>query len=124
MIALGLFICALIYNTPHPFLSNLVGFQCFAYAIDSLITRVYSWFSFVLNAVIPFTLLIYMNCIIVKTVQQSLKMFRNNNSASATAGNQGIETRQKTLKSAESQEWNMMIHAKINIHVKGKISVK
>ena len=68
MTALGFFIRALIYNTPHLFLSNIVGFQCFAYAIDSLITRVYSWFSFVLNAIILFVLLIYMNIVIVKTV--------------------------------------------------------
>ena len=109
MIALRLFICVLIYNTPHLFLSNIVGVQCFAYAINSLITRVYSWFSFVLNALIPFTLLIYMNCVIVRTVQQSLEMFKNNNSTPGRAGNQGIETRQKNLKSAENQLTIMLL---------------
>ena len=109
MIAVGLFIWTLIYNSPHLFLSNVFGLQCFAYDINSLITRVYSWFSFVLNAVIPFTLLIYMNCIIVKTVQQSCKMFRNNDNTTSTAGNKGIETRQKTLKSAENQLTTMLL---------------
>ena len=57
--------------------------------------RVYSWFSFVLNAIVPFTLLIHMNYVIVKTVRNSRKSFRSNDT------NIGMETRQKTMKSAE-----------------------
>ena len=109
LIAVGLSICAIIYNSPHMFSTLLIDGQCFAYAVDSPITKVYSWFSFVLNAVIPFTLLIYMNCIIVKTVQQSHKMFRNNESTTGAAVNQGMETRQKTMKSAENQLTIMLL---------------
>ena len=36
IIAVGLSVCALMYNTPHLFLSRVVGDQCFAYAIDGL----------------------------------------------------------------------------------------
>ena len=65
--------------------------------------KVYSWLSFVLNAVIPFTLLIHMNYVIVKTVRNSRKMFRSE------VGTAGMETRQKTMKSAESQLTTMLL---------------
>ena len=58
LIAVGLSICAFVYNSPHMFSTLLTDDQCFAYAVDSPITKVYSWFSLVLNAIIPFTLLI------------------------------------------------------------------
>ena len=44
-----------------------------------------------------------MNFVIVKTVRQSRKMFRNN------AGTVGTETRQKTMKSAENQLTTMLL---------------
>ena len=102
-IAVSLSVCALIYNTPHLFLSKVVGGQCFTYAIDSLITRVYSWLSFVLNAVIPFTMLIHMNYVIVKTVRNSRRMFDTNGT------NTRMGTRQSTMKSAENQLTIMLL---------------
>ena len=106
---LGLTIFALIYNSPHFLLTMVIDGQCFTFAAESPMTKVYSWFSFVLNAVIPFTLLIYMNCVIVKTVQQSLKMFGNKNTTTGTAANQGMETRQKIMKNAENQLTIMLL---------------
>ena len=88
---------------PHLFLSQVVGGQCFAYAIDGLITRVYSWFSFVINAIIPLTLLIYMNFVIVKTVRNSRKSFRDNDRTT------GIDARQKIMKTAENQLTIMLL---------------
>ena len=105
----GLSVCALIYNSPHMFSTLLIDGQCFAYAVDSPITKIYSWFSFGLNAIIPFTLLIYMSCIIVKTVQQSHKMFRINDTNSDTVINQQINARQKTMKNAEHQLTIMLL---------------
>ena len=64
-IAVGLSICAFVYNVPPLFFSKIIGGQCFNYGSSSVISRVYSWFSFVLNAIIPFTLLIHMNFVIV-----------------------------------------------------------
>ena len=95
MITVALSVCALIYNAPHLLFSEVVGGQCIAYATGGVITKVYSWFSFVLNAIIPFTLLIHMNFVIVKTVQQSRKMFDTKGTTTGTAINQGMETRQK-----------------------------
>ena len=78
MIAVGVYVCAFVYNIPHIFLSSVIGGQCINFGISSVFSRVYSWFSFVLNAIIPFTMLIHMNFIIVKAVKKSRKMFRSN----------------------------------------------
>ena len=60
-IVVTLFLCVCIYNIPHFFLSSVVFGRCLNFGIRSVITTVYSWFSFILNAVIPFTMLIHMN---------------------------------------------------------------
>ena len=86
-------------NIPHFFLSSVnFGFYL-NFGIHSIITSVYSWFSFVLNAVIPFTMLIHMNYVIVKIVRESRKSFQD----------QGIGTRQKTMKNAENQLMIMLL---------------
>ena len=102
-ITMALYVSVCIYNIPHFFISNASDGQCFAYGISSIMTRVYSWFTFVLNAVIPFTLLIHMNYVIVKTVRNSRKMFRTDDP------NIGMETRQRTMKSAENQVTIMLL---------------
>ena len=100
LIVVVLQICVIIYNVPHLFLSSTVGDnKCVAYSNSSIISRVHSWFSFVLNAIIPFTLLIHMNFVIVKTVRNSRRMF------SAT----GIDMRQKTMKTTENQLTIMLL---------------
>ena len=104
MIAVGVYVFALICNIPNFFLIREIGGQCVAYSIKSLIAKVYSWFSFVLNAIIPFTLLIHMNYVIVKSVRESRHMFRHNQTAS-----QGTGRRQKTMKSAENQVTIMLL---------------
>ena len=66
-------------------------------------SRVYSWLSFVLNAIIPFTLLIHMNFVIVKTVRISGKLLKGNVTIT------GMEARQRTLKIAENQVTLMLL---------------
>ena len=106
-------ICVTMYNIPHVFISRLIGGQCFAYAIGGLITKVYSWFSFVLNAVIPFSMLIYMNYVIVTTVRKSRKMFGSNDTTTGKDQNQevnkGLQTRHKAMKNAENQLTIMLL---------------
>ena len=101
VVALCVSIC--IYNIPHFFISGIIGNQCSAYGTSSVISQVYSWLSFVLNAIIPFTLLIHMNYVIVKTVRNSRICFRSNDT------NRGMEGRQKTMKSAEKQLTIMLL---------------
>ena len=81
----------------------MIGEVCISYGISSIFSRVHSWFSFVLNAIIPFTLLIYMNFVIVKTVRNSRKIFRTNDI------NTGMNSREKAMKNAENQLTIMLL---------------
>ena len=106
MITIGSSVCAFIYNSPHFHLTHIPDGQCLAYGSRGILTKIYSWLSFVLNAVIPFSLLIYMNFVIVKAVKNSREMFR----AEISAGTgQGMKTREKTMKSAENQLTLMLL---------------
>ena len=78
IIVICIFVAVVIYNIPHLFLTRVIGNVCFASAAEGVITKVYSWVSFVLNAVIPFTMLIYMNSVIVKAIRKGRNMFGNN----------------------------------------------
>ena len=110
---LVVFMCVVIYNVPHFFASKLIGVQCIGFRVEGIITKVYSWFSFVLNAIIPFGLLIYMNFAIVETIQLSQKLF-SNNGANGTESNSrhqstGLEIRQNAMKNAENQLTIMLL---------------
>ena len=106
-------ICVVIYNVPHFFATKLIGVQCIGFRVEGVITKVYSWFSFVLNAIIPFGLLIYMNFAIVETIQLSQKMFSNNDTTGAESNSShqttGLETRQNAMKNAENQLTIMLL---------------
>ena len=108
-IVVTLFLCVCIYNIPHFFLSRVIGGQCLNFGIRSEITSVYSWFSFVLNAIIPFTMLIHMNYVIVKVVRKSRKLFKDNDVNTRRRIDQGMETRQKNMKYAENQLTIMLL---------------
>ena len=95
-----------VYNLPHFFLTivtagDVTAGNCYAYSVKGIFTKIYSWFTIVLNAIIPFTVLIHMNYVIVKTVKNSGKMFRSDVTRT--------ETRQKTMKSAENQLTTMLL---------------
>ena len=108
-ISCGVIVCVMCYNIPHLFASNFVGNQCVAYVDGGTIIKVFSWLSFIVNGIIPFSMLIYMNSVIVRTVSRSRKMFRTNTVVSATGREQGQEMRQKTMKSAENQLTIMLL---------------
>ena len=106
MIAVGLSVCAFGYNSPHFYLTHIPNGQCLAYGTGGLLTKIYSWLSFVLNAIIPFTLLIYMNFVIIKAVKNSRKMF---GAKTSEGTDQGMNTQEKTMKSAENQLTLMLL---------------
>ena len=95
-----IFILVTVYNLPHFFITSLIEGQCYGYSVKSILTKVHSWLSFVLNGVIPYTLLIHVNYVIVKTVRNSRRMFRSR---------VGTEKRQKSVKSAENQLTTMLL---------------
>ena len=103
------YICVFTYNIPHFFISAIIGDQCLAYGVSSVFSKTYSWLSFVINAIIPFSSLIYMNYVIVKSVKASRKMFRTNETVSGTTKDHVMDKRQKTMKNAESQLTIMLL---------------
>ena len=101
---------ALSYSVPDIFAASVVGGECLSYSVGGTITRVYSWITFAINGTIPFTMLIYMNFVIVLTIRHSRKMFRS--TITAIPGermNHGMETRQRKMKSAENQLTIMLV---------------
>ena len=106
IIAVNVSVCAIVYNSPQLYLTHVVDGRCVAYGTGGVLSQIYSWFSFVLNAIIPFTSLIYMNFVIVKAVRNSRKMFGVQTSAGT---DQGLKTRHKNMKSAEHQLTIMLL---------------
>ena len=109
IIVIVLYMFVFIYNIPHFFLSSIVGEQCLAYGVSSVVAKLYSWLSFVLNAIIPVTMLIHMNYVIVKSVRKSRKMFAPNERRTNEVVDQGLDTRQNNLKTAENQLTVMLL---------------
>ena len=109
VISLGLIVCALCYNIPHLFSSNLIKNLCVGYALGGTKTKVYSWISFLVNFIIPFSMLIHMNYAIIKAVRNSGKMFGTNTAIDGRKKTQGMDTRQRKMKNAENQLTTMLL---------------
>ena len=103
VIILTIFCLVLLYNLPHFYITTLIGGKCYGYSVKGILTKVYSWLNIVLNGIIPLTLLIHVNYVIVITVRKSRKMFRSN------TGSSGIETTEISMKSAENQLTTMLL---------------
>ena len=100
---LAISVLVLIYNLPHFFITTLIQGECYGHSVKSILTKIYSWFTIVLNGIIPFVLLIHMNFVIVKTVKDSHKLFRSN------VGTVGTEQRPNSMKNAENQLTTMLL---------------
>ena len=109
IISVSVYVCALIYNIPHFYLSSVLDNHNQCSAISSLFSRVYSWFNFALNAVFPITLLTHMNYVIADAVRQSRKMFGSTGDITTGTVDKGMEMRQKNLKTAENQLTIMLL---------------
>ena len=109
IIVVTIYVCVCIYNIPHFFLSSVNFGRCLNFGVRSMITTVYSWLSFVINAIIPFTMLIHMNYVTVKTVRKSRTLFEGNDINTRGGIDQGMDTRQKTMRIAENQLTVMLL---------------
>ena len=112
--AVILFSCVFVYNIPHLIISKTVGTECLGYASGGTITKVYSWLSFVLNAIVPFVMLIYMNYVIIKKVRESRKMFTDeitvaDDTPKSEICNSANQKRQKSMKNTENQLTIMLL---------------
>ena len=103
---IGVCICVFIYNIPHLFLSRMGGKVCIGYSTGGIITKVYSWMTFCINAVMAFTVLVYMNYVIIMKVRSSRMMFRDNEGQVHQKGqgqNNAVSSRrEQTMKNTEN----------------------
>ena len=58
IIVLSIVAIVILYNLPHIFFTEVITGKCYAYSVKSVLTKVHSWSSFVINAVIPFLILL------------------------------------------------------------------
>ena len=109
LIITGVFICTLIYNARHIPMSGLVRGRCMAYVVGR-ISVVLTWTNFIINGIIPFTMLICMNYVIVQTINKSGKMFGSTSKSEHISNKRkGMEARQRKMKSAENQLTVMLL---------------
>ena len=76
-ILIGVFIFSLIFNVRHIFMTSLVRDKCRVYVHGGLTAEVLSWVTFIVNGIIPISMLIYMNFVIIQTVKNSDQMFES-----------------------------------------------
>ena len=104
-----IYICVIIFNLPNTFFSKLIGNECVGYVTGGIVAKVHAWFSLTLNALIPFSLLIYMNSVIVQQVRKSRKLFTNKESS--------VEDTNKTPNDYSQRRQNAMENAEIQLTI-------
>ena len=91
-------------------MTSLVGGKCRGYVHGGLIAEVLSWVTFIVNGIIPFSVLIYMNSVIIQTVKNSGKMFESTSQLKHESHTKiEMDKRQRKMKSAESQLTIMLL---------------
>ena len=65
-------IFSIVFNIPHVFISSYEGRQCVPYAIgkETVENQLYYWLSSTVNFILPFILLLIMNCVIIYTLRK------------------------------------------------------
>ena len=108
---IAVWVWAFIFNIPHFFFSKKIGDVCVAYGVGGVITKVYSWVTFSLNGLLAFTVLIYMNYVIIRKVRRSHKMFGNNEGQvqGQIQGNTAFSKREQNMKNTEKQLTFMLL---------------
>ena len=59
------------FNIPHFFISSYEGRQCVPYGVgrETVYNQLYYWLSLSINFILPFILLLIMNCVIIYTLK-------------------------------------------------------
>ncbi len=99
------FVCVLVFNSPHLYLSKQVVSDCAGFAVKGVMAQIYYYLSFIATALVPLFSLTIMNAVIIRSVRKSIKMQKN------SSGNlPNIETPNVTsMKRAENQLTLMLV---------------
>ncbi len=103
-------IFVIVYNIPHFFLSDKEANLCRVYINPSLFSSIHSWLSFVVNFIIPFSLLFFMNLVIIQEVKRSHQKFgKMPNLTEETSDDNPAQLRLRGRKSVENQLTRMLV---------------
>ena len=102
-ISIVICVCVIIYNIPDLIFTQLIGQGCVSYAVGGIYAKMYSWLTFILNAVVPLSSLTVMNLTIIHEVRKSRKLFGSNGSVYVT------NAQMRTRNSAENQLTVMLL---------------
>ena len=70
IIIVSIFVFFTVFNIPHPFLSEMDGLRCIAWVKRSLVLgQFYFYISIIMAFILPFSLLLAMNCVIIHTLK-------------------------------------------------------
>ena len=70
IIIVCIFVFFTLFNVPHPFLSEMDGLRCIAWGKRSLdLGQFYFYISIIMAFILPFSLLLAMNCVIIHTLK-------------------------------------------------------
>ena len=117
---ISLYIFALIYNSIAFFITGVNRGDCSLVFLNDTSAKVFgvvTWVTFVINGIIPLSMLIYMNTVIVQTVRKSRKMFKGNTTNTKTVSssfrNKDMDARQRKMQNAENQLTIMLLMVSI-----------
>ncbi len=103
-------IFVIVYNIPHLFLSDTQAKICRVYLKPGLFSAIHTWLSFVVNFIIPFSLLFFMNFIIIQQVKRSHQEFGNMSKSNEEQSDKTpAQQRVRTQKSVENQLTRMLV---------------
>ncbi len=103
-------IFVLAYNIPHFVLSDTEAKICRVYLKPGLFSSIHSWLSFVVNFIVPFSLLFFMNLVIIQQVKRSHQKFGNkSNSTEGPSDNNPAQQRVRAQKNVENQLTKMLV---------------
>ena len=92
---------SVLYHIPHLFIKSDVGIQCVPYsgAIETDYGKFYYWLTYVLSYILPFTLLLIMNSVIIHTLLIRVKWNRKPSDVERQTEGQGnrIKTSEKHI---------------------------
>ena len=115
-----MYIFAFIYNSIAFFITGVNRGDCSLVFLNDTGVKVFevvTWVTFVINGIVPLSMLIYMNSVIVLTVRRSRKMFKENTTntkaVSSSLRNKGTDTRQRKMQNAENQLTIMLLMVSI-----------
>ena len=105
-----LYVFVISYNLPDLSMTKMIGTVCVSYAVGGVYAKIYSWLTFILNGIIPLTLLIAMNSTIVHEVKKSHNTFRRFESVKDPENqNSAGQGRNRMKKGVENQLTKMLL---------------